>query len=330
VGVLGVLDAPARLLATGFRPKRTVYLAFGHDEEVSGTAGARAIAALLAERNVRLGFVLDEGGAIVSGFLPGLDRPVATIGIAEKGYLSVELSVETKGGHSSIPPSPTAIGELSAAIERLEANPLPARLDTVRHSLDYVGPELPFTLRLALANLWLFGPLVERQLSRSAATNALLRTTTAPTMLRAGVKDNVLPSTAMGVVNFRILPGETVESVLEHVRRAVSDPNVNIRTLPFSSDPSPVSPVEAPGFAAIQRTIGEVFPGAVVTPSLVLGATDARHYAGLSPNVYRFLPIRIGPGDLERIHGTNERIGVKDYASAVDFYARLIQNAAAS
>jgi carboxypeptidase PM20D1 len=286
------------------------------------------VAALLEERKVRLGFVLDEGGAIVSGFLPGLDRPVATVGIAEKGYVSVELTAETKGGHSSIPPSPTAIGALSAAIDRLVAHPLPAHLDTLRRSLAYVGPELPFTLRLALANLWVFGPLVERQLARSAATDALLRTTTAPTMLRAGVKENVLPSSATGVVNFRILPGETVESVVEHVRQTVSDPTIHVRALPFASDPSTVSPADGPAFGVIQRTIGEVFPGAVVTPSLVLGATDARHYARLSPNVYRFLPVRIGPGDLERIHGTNERIGVKDYASAVDFYARLIQNAA--
>lgn len=328
-GVLGVLESAELLLGEGFRPKRTVYFAFGHDEEIGGKAGAEAVAALLAERGVELDLVLDEGGAIVSGFLPGSDAPVATIGIAEKGYVSVELSVETAGGHSSIPPAETAIGLLSTAISRLEANPLPASLDSVvRHSLDYIGPEAPFLFRLALANLWLFGPLVERQFSRVPATNAFLRTTTAPTILRAGLKDNVLPASATGVVNFRILPGETVETVLDHVRRTMDDPKVRIRALPFPSNPSPLSPAEGPAFTLLQRTIGEVFPGAVVTPSLVLGATDSRHFTRVSKHVYRFLPIRIGPDDLQRIHGTNERIGVEDYATVVEFYVRLLRNAA--
>ena len=328
-GVLGTLEAVEMLLGEGFRPKRTVYLAFGHDEEIGGQAGAEAIAALLGDRGVELDLVLDEGGAIVSGFLPGSDGPVATIGIGEKGYVSVELAVETAGGHSSIPPAETAIGILSAAITRLQAHPLPASLDAfIRHSLDYIGPETPFLFRLALANLWLFGPIVEAQLSKAPATNAFLRTTTAPTILRAGLKDNVLPGSATGVVNFRILPGETVDTVLEHVRATVGDQRVRIRALPFPNGPSPLSPAEGPVFTLLQRTIGEVFPGAIVTPSLVLGATDSRHYTRLSKHVYRFLPIRLGPDDLQRIHGTNERIGVEDYGAVVEFYARLLRNAA--
>jgi carboxypeptidase PM20D1 len=329
VSVLGLLEAAEMLLGQGFEPSRTIHLAFGHDEEVGGSQGARAIAALLRERDVEPALVLDEGGQLVAGFLPGMERPVATIGIAEKGYLSVELSVRTEGGHSSVPPSQTAIGILSSALHRLENNPVPADLDSVvRQTLDHVGPELPLLPRLVAANLWLFGPLMETALSRSAPTNATIRTTTAATMFEAGVKENILPSAARAVVNFRILPGDTVHSVLDHVRRVVGDPRVDAKPLPNSSEPSPVSPVDGEAFRTLHRTVREIFPAAVVAPSLVLGATDARHYAALTPNVYRFLPILLGVDDVRRFHGIDERLGVEAYATVVRFYARLLRNLA--
>jgi carboxypeptidase PM20D1 len=130
VAVLGLLEAAEALLARGFQPHRTIYLAFGHDEEVGGTYGAKRIAALLQQRGVRLEFALDEGLAVTEGIIPKVSKPVAMVGIAEKGYLCLELSAESRGGHSSMPPSETAIGILSAAITRLERHPMPPRRDS--------------------------------------------------------------------------------------------------------------------------------------------------------------------------------------------------------
>jgi carboxypeptidase PM20D1 len=327
--VVSLLDAAELLLADGYKPRRTVLLAFGHDEEIGGTAGAAQIAALLKDRHVEPEFVLDEGMAITRGMVPGIAGPVALIGTAEKGYVSVELSVQAEGGHSSMPPRSTAIGILAQAIHALEQHPMPGGIAGVAaETFEFLGPEMALPQRALFANLWLFGPLVEHVLAGSPGTDALLRTTTAATMIEGGVKENVLPSRARAVVNFRIRPGDSIEAVLEHVRSTVADPRVAVaRAGDVGGEPSPASDPEAPAFALVQRTVRQVMPEAVVAPSLVLGATDARHYTGLTPNVYRFVPVLVGREDLPRFHGTNERISLQDYVRCVRFYRQLIRNA---
>ncbi len=333
VGVVGILEAVEGLLREGFVPERTVMLAFGHDEEIGGNNGAVQMAARLAARGIRPMFVLDEGGAVMTESVPGVKAPVALVGIAEKGYMSVELSVAGPGGHSSMPPPETTVGILSAAVSRLEANPLPAHLDgAAREMFDYLGPEMPFMQRAVFANLWLFDPIVTRLLAREPAANAMVRTTTAPTMLSGSPKENVLASKATAVVNFRILPGESSAGVLKHVREAVDDDRVNVTTLGILSEPSGVSDTGSRSYAMLSKTIREVVPadGLIVAPYLVVGATDARHYASLTSDVYRFIPFTLRPGDRERFHGTNERLAIADYETVVRFYARILRNVAGS
>ncbi len=330
-GVIGALQAVETLLAEGFQPKRTVYLAFGCDEEVSGRHGAASIAALLESRGVQLEFLVDEGGAVSEGIVPGVAKPVAIVGIAEKGYLSLQLTAESAGGHSAMPPRRTTIGTLGAAVSRLEKHPFPARLaGPVRLSLDTLGPEMPFGLRLLVTNRWLFGPLLRTALTRSPEANALLRTTTAPTIFQAGVKDNILPQKAQAVVNFRIRHGETAASTLARVRQAVETLPVKVDPLPDAPgwDPSPVSDLESPGYALLQKTIRQVFPAAVVVPYLVTGATDARYYARLTNNLFRFSPMTMNRGDFNRAHGTDERVAVADCGRGVTFYRELIRGSA--
>jgi carboxypeptidase PM20D1 len=324
--VVGTLEAVETLLGEGFQPARTVYLAFGHDEETGGAAGAAEIAALLGRRGIRLEMVLDEGGVIGDGLLPGVSGPVALVGIAEKGFVSVELSVRAPGGHSSLPPRQTAAGIVSAAVARLEASPMPARLTGPTEQLfDTIGPRMPFVPRTLFANLWLARTLVLAKLEASPTTNAMVRTTTAVTLLQAGTKDNVLPSHARAVVNFRLLPGDSVAGVLAHVRSVVDDARVEVRTGGrFTAEPSAVSSTESGAFHALERSIRGVTPDAVVAPYLVVVVTDARHYAGLTDNVFRFLPIRVGPRDLERMHGIDERIGIEVYEDAIRTYRELI------
>jgi carboxypeptidase PM20D1 len=328
--VLGTLEAVEMLLREGFRPARTVYLAFGHDEEVGGKAGAREIAALLERRGIRLEMVLDEGGVVGEGLLPGVSAPVALIGIAEKGFLSLELGTQTAGGHSSMPPEQSAVGILSAAIARLEAHPMPARLEgPTRRMFDHLAPELSAAQRAVFANLWLTRPLVTTKLQSSPTTNAMVRTTAAATIFQAGTKDNVLPSRARAVVNFRILPGDTVRSVIEHVRHAVDDPRVTIRRAgAFSAEPVTVSSTQSESYRALERTIRSIHREAVVAPYLVVVVTDSRYFAPLSENVYRFLPLRLTHDDLERVHGSDERISIRSYGEAIRTYRQLILNVA--
>jgi len=333
--LVAILEAVEMLLAEGFQPRRTVYLVFGHDEEVGGDRGAAAMAALLEERGVEeYALVLDEGGAVVRDMIPGMAGAAALVGIAEKGYVNVELLVDREGGHSSSPPASTAIGILSRAVTRLEEDPFPARLDgPSREMFRWLAPEMPLPARTAFANLWLSGPLLRRALLAEDASAAMLRTTTAVTVVEGGGKANVLPTRARAVVNHRIRPGETMESVLERDRRVVADPRVGVRLNDLLGDePSPVSDVEGPAFVELATTIREVLAdeNVVVAPYLVIGGTDAKHFARASSNVFRFLPAPVGDGDLQRMHGLDERLPVTALFTSVRFYHRLLQRFAGS
>jgi carboxypeptidase PM20D1 len=323
--VLSQLEAIERLVGEKYEPKRTLYFAFGHDEEVGGEKGAKEIAAVLKARGVTLEAVLDEGGFIARGSVPGVTRPVALVGVAEKGYVSIELVAKAEGGHSSMPPSKTAIGQLAEAVSRLEKNQLPATLQSpTREMLLTLGPEMGFSKRLALANLWLFEPLLLRMMAKSPVSNASIRTTTAPTIFQAGIKDNVLPASARAIVNFRLLPGETSASLLEHVRKAIANPEIELVSIPHG-EASPVSDTSATPYRTLRSVIESHFPEAVVAPFLTIGGTDTKHYTELTKNIYRFLPLALSTEDVPRIHGVNERVSVADYVEAIRFYRDAIR-----
>ncbi len=328
VQVMAILEAVEALVAEGYQPKRTITLAFGHDEELGGVNGAAAIAAKLAERDARFYYSLDEGSVIIQGVMPGVARPIALIGLAEKGYVSLELTARSPGGHSAMPPRHSSAGLLANAIHALEANRMAAAIiGPVAEMFAYLGPEAAYPLRLLYTNRWLFGPLIAWQLSGQPATNALVRTTTATTMLRAGVKENVLPAEARAVVNFRILPGDSIAGVVAHARAEIDNPRVAVKALP-GNEPSPVSDSASASFKALHKTVVQVFADAVVAPGLVIAATDTKHYVDMSDDSYRFLPLRLGAEDLKRIHGSDERITLDNYAEIIRFYLQLIRNTA--
>ena len=329
-GLMGQIEAVERLLADGFVPERTLYFAYGHDEEIGGGQGALQIVRLLQSRHIELESVLDEGGQVTVGVLPGVQPPVAMIGVAEKGYATVQLTVKAAGGHSSMPPPASAIGILSAAVARIEAHPFPADLTHVNALNRHVAPAMAWPQRLIVTNPWLFSGLIEHILAGSPTTDAMQRTTTAPTVIAGGNKDNVLPPEAHALVNFRLLPGLGSEQLLARVRRVVADPRVAVTFYTGSGlgEASPVSPTDSPSYRLLERTIYETLPepDAIVTPYLVMGGTDAKHYTPLSRNVYRFVMNRYTPADLGLFHGTNERIPVANYGQVISFYHRLIQN----
>jgi carboxypeptidase PM20D1 len=324
-----ILEAAEAMAKAGFRPKRTIYFAFGHDEEVAGTRGAKAIAALLAARGVRLDFVIDEGLLIAEGQIKGLDKPAALIGVAEKGYATLVLTAHATPGHSSMPPRQTAIGMMSAALARLEDHRLPMLISgTVAEMFDTLAPEMRGFNRVVLSNLWLFKPLLLREFETSGPSEAMVRTTTALTIFNAGDKDNVLPGNADATVNFRLIPGDTQTSVTEHVRSTVDNDRISIEPFPGNTDPPPVTGTASRSFQMLNRTIRETFPDVVVAPGLMVAATDSRHYAGIADNIFRFSPVRATSDDLKRFHGTNERLSIEGYADMIRFYRRLIENSA--
>ncbi|MBP3192519.1 M20 family peptidase [Natronogracilivirgula saccharolytica] len=328
-GVLAIMEAVEYLLSKEFRPDRTIILGFGHDEEIDGERGAQAIGETLAQRGIELACLLDEGTPIVHDVLAELPNPVALVAVAEKGYLSLELSTSAEGGHSSVPQGLTAIARLSEAIQKLEKNPMNNKVDgLVKQTMTAIGPQMPFLYRIVMANLWLFGGLVKKELAAMPATRAALGTTIATTIFESGIKENVLPTQAKAIVNFRIHPNDTIESVIDHVRRTINDPEVRISELPGSINPSQISDVAASPYKTLKKTIREVFPDVIVAPTLMIGATDARHYAHLTDNIYRFLPLRADEGDLDRVHGTNERLSKENYREMIEFYIRLIEESA--
>lgn len=315
--LIGLLEAVEKLLEEGFVPSRTIYLASGHDEEVGGPNGAGQIAAHLKAKGVQAAMTLDEGGFLAEDLIPGVDKPVAMVNLAEKGFASYRLIVETNGGHSSQPPRENTIGILAKAIVDLENNQLPYKLvKPIDYQFEYLGAEMPFFKKMAFANPWLFKkPVLE-------ALNA--HTTTAPTIIEGGVKNNVIPTVAEATINFRILPGETIESVKHHIENIVSD-KVRVETVGFLTDPSPVSSIDSEAYKILEKTIRNSFPSSIVVPGLVGGGTDARYFYDISDDVYRFYPIRLAPDSMTRFHGIDEKISKDNYKEIIEFAYHLIK-----
>jgi carboxypeptidase PM20D1 len=326
--VVSILEAVEMLLNEGFQPKRTTYLAFGHDEEVGGKQGAVAMAVYLKEQGITAEYVLDEGYAITQQLIPGIEGDVAFIGIAEKGSTTIELTVDMDGGHSSQPASETAIDVLANGVAKVKANPLEATLsEPMMKFINEIGPEMGFVNKMAFANTSIFKPLIISTYESTGGTgNALIRTTTSPTIFQAGIKENIIPTNARALINFRIIPGQTNDDVLNHVNAVVNDERVKTQFFGFHSNPSPVSPTDSKGYDIINRTMKEVFTGVLTAPNLVIAATDSRHFTEISSNIYRFVPYHINESNIKSFHGIDERIPVNDYINAIRFYRQLILN----
>jgi len=323
--LIGIFEAIEWLLDEGFRPTATVYIGCGHDEEAGGT-GAESIARLFAERRVHLSLVLDEGGAVAVDFLPGISAPVALVGIGEKGYVDVALSARGAGGHSSAPPPSTAVGLVARAVAAIEDHPMPARLDVQHGLFDALAGVASGLRALPLRHAGRFGGLLERRLAATPTTNALIRTTTAVTMVSGGVKPNVLPQQATALVNFRVMPGDTVEDVLEHCRAVVPEGvEVARAQSSFAADPPPMADPESEQFTGVAAAIQSHFEVGAIAPWILTGATDSRHFAPLADEVLRFVPLTVSAEDFGRFHGTDERIRRADADAAVGFYRTLLR-----
>lgn len=321
-----ILEAVDALIADGFSPQHDVYLAFGHNEEVAGD-GAQAVVEVLRRRGVRPSLVLDEGGAVVEGALPGVRVPTAVIGVAERGVMTVHLTARELGGHASTPPRDPATARLARAVLRLHRHPFPTRLVApVRAMFETVAPHTTGPLRPVFASIGVTGRLLVRVFPRlGPELNALVRTTAVVTELAGAAGANVLATSARASVNVRLLPGDTAVSAAARIRRVIADRHVEVEVV-SASEASPVSPWSGPAWdrlvAATASALGDdVLP----TPYIQLGASDSRWFSAISDHVYRFTPFHLTRGEREALHSHNERIRVGSWLRGIDFYRDLLR-----
>lgn len=322
--LVGICEAVETLLAQGFTPAQDVWLSFGCNEEVSGEAATLAVEEL-RRRGVAPWFVVDEGGAIAAEAFPGVAAPIGVIGLTEKGVTSLELRVDGRGGHASTPARNGPTARLARAITRLDRHQMAASVpDATVELFRRMAPHGPLALRPLMANAAKVRPLLTRALiAAGPEPAAMTRTTFAVTTLSGSPALNVIASTARAGVNIRIMVGDTVASVLEHVRRTIDDDQVQVRVVE-QNEPSPVSPMDD-AFGLLEATISEVFPDAVPAPYVMMAATDSRFFTEICPRVYRFAPFRMTKGQRESIHSYDEHLGIDDLVDGVRWYQRLIE-----
>lgn len=324
--LIGLLEAAEYMLLNNFKPKRTIYFCFGDDEEIGGN-GAKEVAEWFIKKNMNFEFIIDEGPGIGIDIIDEVKSPIAFIGVAEKGYASVELSVNQGSGHSSMPPKKTAIGILGKAIDKIEDNPFPARYDGVIKMLfDEIAPKMSFSKRFIFQNSRYFKTLIKTKLSLNNSTNALIRTTSAATIFHSGEKENILPNQAVATINFRILPGDSIESIVPYINKIVNDRRVKVMFKGPVYNAPPISDINSLGYKLLAKSCNELFPQAIVAPALVIGTTDSRHFAKTCNTILRFIPMDFRKDDLEHIHGMNEKVNINDYKKLIQFYVRLMEN----
>jgi carboxypeptidase PM20D1 len=313
---IALMEAGDRLAQANFQPRRTIMFAFGEDQESGGTQGNAAIAKALAGRGVRLAWVLDEGSPILKQPYPGIERPVALVSIAEKGFVRVELSAKEGQDKQAM---------VSRAVDSALARSFPSDIDAIqRAKLNVLAPYAPFGERLKMANLWLTKPLVIGTMQGDPEIGAALRTTIA--LPNGGSAQN--NDADVRAIDVHLRRGDTIASVTDQLKAAIGDDDIEIRPLTATqSEPSRIEDINGAAYAYIARGIAETFV-VPVAPEMMTRQTDSRHYLDVADAVLRFSPLTATPEDLARVHGADERVAIADLGPAVGFYTWLIRNAA--
>ena len=321
----GVLSAADHLISEGFAPETDVYFAFSGGEEVNGKGAVNIVNYFIAN-GIQPALVVDEGGAVVENVFPGVKQPCGMIGIAEKGMINVCYSAKSSGGHASAPLPRTPITTLAKACQRVVTHPFKMHITKPTAELfDTLGRHSSFALKLVFANLWCFGPVLDLICRMSGGEiNALVRTTTAFTMMEGSTARNVIPVEAKLISNMRLNPADTVAGAMEYLKKTVADDSVELTALE-SSEPSPISETGCAAWDKVASAVASTWPGCLVTPYLMVQCSDSRHYGKLSNHVYRFSAMDMTSQERKSIHGNNECIRLEAIARSVEFYIRLLK-----
>lgn len=323
-----LMESVETLLEEGYQPKRGVYLCFGHNEEIVAghDNGAHEIAMALEKKGVHLDSVVDEGGAMLPANVKGiLNANLTGIGVAEKGYADFRVTVKAKGGHSSQPPEHTAIGILSQKVLNIENHQFKAKIMPFVYNLfTDIGKHTSYLGRIVFCNLWMLKPLLLKIMTKIPPAASLVRTTTAVTMSKGSPAANVLPEKASVIINFRIMPGESIEDVRRHIEKYMGGDNVEIEFVK-GKEPSLISPTDTRAFETLRRLSVSLDEKNIVAPYLVMGGTDAYNYENVSGNIYRFAPFTVDTQLLLTTHSTNERIPVEQLTQGITFFKRYIK-----
>ncbi|KAJ3515123.1 hypothetical protein NLJ89_g1956 [Agrocybe chaxingu] len=334
--VIGILTAVEHLITIGWKPRRTIsdsstcsVLAFGQDEEISGPRGAANIGkhleALYGKHGIAL--LVDEGG---SGLDAVYGSQFALPGVAEKGYINVEIDVDMAGGHSSVPPAHTSIGILSKIVSEIEdasvfqphietTSPIWSYLECVARHGDASQTPSWITDAVSSSNPDL-NEVANRFAETSLGNRYLVQTSKAATIFNAGLKSNALAENAHALFNTRIEIFSSPEkySLLLNGDRVSEGATIGNITVEWnkSMNPSPIAPstIASEGWDIFSRAVQATFGEEVITaPSAMTGNTDTRHYWNLSENIYRWSPTRVGTR--LGIHTVDERISAYNILS---------------
>ncbi len=324
MAVITSLEALERLLAAGYTPERTLYFSMVHDEEIGGHQGAAVVASALHERGVKFAYMVGEGGIVLPDNPMLAGKSMALVGLAEKTYITLHLTASGEGGHSSIPPRNNAAVSLARAVTKIHDNPLPVKLvEPVTDMLRVMGPEVGGLTGWLMRNQWLGAIPIAHQMAGDRTNNALVRSTSAVTMLDSGVKENVVPQKAHAVVNMRLLPGDKVDEVVASIVELIDDENIVVKLDSWGQSP-PVADLNGEGYARISEAAARVFPESLIVPGMLTATTDTRHYQLVADEVYRFRAYRVSMSDSRSIHATNERLATDSLLRAIDFTEQLV------
>ncbi|CAF3430914.1 unnamed protein product, partial [Rotaria sp. Silwood2] len=326
INLISIMESAEKLLKDGYQPERTVYFVFGHDEELGGKKGAVKIVQTLQSRHIKADIIIDEGGIVTQIEVPGVkdNKPIALIGTVEKGYMSLEFSVHKKGGHSSQPEEETAIDILTKAIVKLRANPFEKHfVQSTQDFISYLAPDMKFPNNMAFANPWLFKGMILKQYEKSNKANAMIRTTAVPTIINAGIKDNVIPALATSIVNFRLLPGDSANYVMQKVKEIINDERVVIKPYDDNiSEASPTTSINSIAFKLVDSIVKKSYDHVLSAPFLLIGATDSRHFTPISDNIIKFSPMVDPIG----FHGIDERVSLESYQHSLWFFEQFLRS----
>ena len=329
--LMAFFQAVEEMIRDGITPACDVYLASSCTEEIGGT-GAPKTVAWLKEHGVKLFMLCDEGGSIVQDPVVGVKGHFAAVGIFEKGYGDVKFIARSNGGHASAPSKNTPIPRLAKFVSRVERkSPFKAGFSPAVNAMfgriaPYVGN---FGLRLVMANLWLFRPLLKKVMPAiSAQAAAMLQTTIAFTMQAGSQGYNVLPQEASVCANMRFIPHQPAKESLQVITDLAAKYGLETEIV-CGNDPSSSLDLKGEAFAITQQAIETVFPNIGVLPYVVTGATDARFYGEVCDSCVRFAPVNYGPEQMKGMHGLNENIEINCLPGAVDYY-KFIVNAQAN